>query len=102
MEQQESYSGILEKSRYDEPRRYKVNMLNDDFTTMDFVVMILTTIFFKSPGQAEQLMMEIHKKGMAVVGIYSYDIARSKVKKALALAQENGFPLRITITPEDE
>lgn len=83
-----------------EPQRYKVIIHNDDFTTMDFVVMILVLIFFKSTTEAEKLMLDVHNKGQAVVGIYSFDIASSKVDKATKLARENGFPLRLTIIPE--
>ena len=72
------------------------------FTTMEFVVKILTTVFFKSTMEAEALMMQVHKSESAVVGIYTYDIARSKVQKATRMAREEGFPLRLTVTPEEE
>lgn len=88
------------KSRLREPQRFKVVIHNDDFTTMDFVVMILVTIFFKTTTEAEKLMLDVHNKGQAVVGIYSFDIATSKVAKATRLARDNGFPLRLTIIPE--
>lgn len=83
-----------------QPRRYKVIIYNDDFTTMDFVVEVLTTVFFKTPGDAEALMLDIHRKGSAVVGVYSYDIAASKVRKATMLAREHNFPLRLECKPE--
>lgn len=88
------------KSRLREPQRFKVVIHNDDFTTMDFVVMILVTIFFKTTTEAEKLMLDVHNKGQAVVGIYSFDIATSKVAKATRLARDNGYPLRLTIIPE--
>ena len=88
------------KSRLREPQRFKVVIHNDDFTTIDFVVMILVTIFFKTTTEAEKLMLDVHNKGQAVVGIYSFDIATSKVAKATRLARDNGFPLRLTIIPE--
>ena len=93
-----------EKERIDlrEPRRFKVTIFNDDFTTMEFVVKILTTVFFKSTMEAEALMMQVHKSESAVIGIYTYDIARSKVQKATRMAREEGFPLRLTVTPEEE
>ena len=69
---------------------------------MDFVVKILTTVFFKSIIEAETLMMSVHKSGSAVVGIYSYDIALSKVRKATDMAREEGFPLKLTVLPEDK
>ena len=88
--------------KYDEPKQYKVILLNDHYTTMEFVVKILTTVFFKSTMEAEALMMQVHKSESAVIGIYTYDIARSKVQKATRMAREEGFPLRLTVTPEEE
>ena len=80
-----------------EPKQYKVIMHNDDFTTMDFVVEILITIFRKDPLSAEALMMDVHKKGLAVVGRYPYDIAVSKVNKAMRLAKDRSYPFRMTV-----
>lgn len=102
MEQQQS--SYKEKERIDlrEPRRFKVTIFNDDFTTMEFVVNILTNIFYKSPSEAEALMLKVHQSQSAVVGVYSYDIARSKVQKATRMARNEGFPLRLTFTPEEE
>ena len=75
---------------------------NDDFTTMDFVVKVLRDIFFMNEQDAETLMMQVHNTGQAVVGIYSYDIAQTKSQKAIKMARENGFPLRLSVKPEDE
>ena len=83
-----------------EPRRYKVIIHNDDFTTMDFVVMVLMTVFHKSQAEAEQLMLQVHHSDQAVVGIYSYDVAQSKIQRATMMAREEGFPLRLTCQPE--
>ena len=83
-----------------EPRRYKVIIYNDDFTTMEFVVLVLTSVFFKSAEEAEALMLTVHKSGSAVVGIYSYDMAISKVRKATMMAREENFPLRLECKPE--
>ena len=96
-------SQIRERQRTDlrEPRRYKVTIYNDDFTTMQFVVKVLTEVFFKSQAEAEQLMLAVHHSDKAVVGIYTYDIAVSKVQKATAMAREAGFPLRLTYEPEE-
>jgi ATP-dependent Clp protease adaptor protein ClpS len=96
-------SSIRERQRTDlrEPRRYKVTIWNDDFTTMDFVVQVLTQVFFKSQPEAETLMLQVHHSDKAVVGIYSYDIATSKVRKATTMAREAGFPLRLTVDPEE-
>ncbi len=82
-----------------EPRKYKVIMHNDDVTTMDFVIMVLQDVFFKSFKEAESIMLTIHNEGQAIVGIYTYDIAQSKVLKVKRLAQEQKFPLKLTVQP---
>lgn len=84
-----------------EPQRYKVTIYNDDFTTMEFVVKILVEVFYKSEAEAEVLMLKVHHSDKAVVGIYSYDVATSKVRKATNMAREAGFPLRLTVEPEE-
>ena len=89
-----SQSQIKERQRTDirEPRRYKVIIYNDDFTAMDFVVMVLVQVFFKSEEEANALMLKVHHSDKAVVGIYTYDIAVSKARKATNMAREKGFP----------
>ena len=82
-----------------EPRRYKVIIYNDDFTTMEFVVHVLNTVFYKSQLEAEALMLDVHERGSAVVGVYSYDIAISRVRKATMMAREQNFPLRRSASP---
>lgn len=101
MEQKET--SLKEKERTDlrEPRQYKVILHNDDFTTFDFVVKILTLIFFKTETEAQLLAEAVHKSGQAIVGIYSLDVAASKVRKATRMARQEGFPLRLTYTPVD-
>ena len=97
-------SATRERQRTDlkEPRRYKVTIYNDDFTTMEFVVKILVQVFLKSEAEAEALMLQVHYSDKAVVGIYSYDVAISKARKATNMAREAGFPLRLTVEPEEE
>ena len=97
-------SATKERQRTDlrEPRRYKVTIYNDDFTTMEFVVKILSQVFFKSVAEAEALMLKVHHSDKAVVGVYSYDVATSKVRKATTMAREEGFPLRLTVEPAKE
>ena len=102
MPQEQSNIKERQKTIYKEPRRYKVIIRNDDFTTMDFVVKVLRDIFFMNEQDAETLMMQVHNTGQAVVGIYSYDIAQTKSQKAIKMARENGFPLRLSVKPEDE
>ena len=102
MPQEQSNIKERQKTIYKEPRRYKVIIHNDDFTTMDFVVKVLRDIFFMNEQDAETLMMQVHNTGQAVVGIYSYDIAQTKSQKAIKMARENGLPLRLSVKPEDE
>lgn len=82
------------------PRRYVVIFLNDDFTSMEFVVAVLVKIFYKDADEAEQLMLEVHNDGRAIIGVYSYDIARTRTERAIELARSQGFPLRIIYRPE--
>lgn len=82
------------------PKNYKVIFHNDDFTTMQFVVELLVTVFFKTEREATAIMLEVHEQGRGVVGIYSYDMALTLVKKGIDMARAWGFPLRITYEPE--
>lgn len=84
-----------------EPRRYKVIIHNDDFTTMEFVVRVLMEVFFLSGENAYDLMLRVHHSGNAVVGVYTYDVAVSKARKATDMAREEEYPLRITVEPEE-
>ena len=101
MPQEQSSIRERQRTNLQEPRRYKVIIHNDDFTTMEFVVMVLKQVFFLSEEHAQALMLKVHHSSYAVVGIYTYDIAVSKAKKATNMARENGFPLRLTVEPED-
>ena len=82
------------------PKKYKVYLLNDDYTTMDFVVDILMKIFNKSLEEAERIMFEIHKKGQGLCGVYTYEIAETKVAQVHKIARENGFPLKAYMEEE--
>ncbi len=95
----ETDSSSLVKDRIDAkyPDTYKVLMLNDDFTTMEFVVLVLTRVFRHSAQRAEQLMLQIHEQGQAVVGQYTLDIAQTKVAKVMRMAKDEGYPLRLKI-----
>lgn len=95
----ETSSNIRERqnTQLQEPHKYNVILHNDDFTTMEFVVKILTTIFRKNEAEAQTLMLQVHKEGSAVAGTYSLDIAQSKTRRATSLARQEGFPLRLTI-----
>ena len=83
-----------------EPRKYNVLILNDDFTTFEFVIEVMMTVFGKTQQQAEDIAEETHIRQKAVVGRYPLDIARSKVAKATRMARSEGFPLKFEIQPE--
>ncbi len=82
------------------PRLYKVLLHNDDYTTMEFVVMILMSVFHHPEPDAVQIMLNVHKKGVGVAGVFSYEIAESKAAKVMRLAREQEFPLRCSVEPE--
>ena len=84
----------------DEPPMYKVLIHNDDYTTMDFVVEILTLVFNKPPEEAIEIMLNVHRKGIGVCGVYTYEISETKVETVHALAREHGFPLKCTMEKE--
>jgi len=83
-----------------EPPMYKVFLLNDDYTTMDFVVEVLMFVFKKSLEEATQIMLNIHKRGMGLCGIYSFEIAETKVDTVHTFARERDFPLKCTMERE--
>ena len=79
------------------PKQYKVVMYNDDYTTMEFVMNVLVSVFNKKPIEAEKIMLDVHEKGKGVAGIYSHDIAITKVYTAMSMAKEQGFPFKLTV-----
>ncbi|MDM8548488.1 ATP-dependent Clp protease adapter ClpS [Desulfobacterales bacterium HSG2] len=84
-----------------EPPMYKVLLHNDDYTTMEFVVYILMRVFNKPTETAVQIMLNVHEQGIGLCGVYTYDVAETKVNTVHGLARENGFPLRCSME-EDE
>jgi len=80
-----------------EPPLFKVLLHNDDYTTMEFVVSVLESIFNMPEGQAIQVMLNVHTQGVGVAGVYTYEIAETKVNKTIELARENEFPLLCTM-----
>lgn len=92
-------STVIERSniKVKKPKIYRVIMHNDDFTTMEFVVAILNIIFNKNYEEANKIMMEVHKNGRGIAGIYPYDIAVSKANKAMFMAKNEGFPFKLTV-----
>ncbi len=91
---------LTEEVMIKHPKKYKVFILNDDYTSMDFVVDILMSVFHKSYEEAENIMMEVHKKEKGLCGIYSHEIAETKVMQVLKRAKDNGFPLKATMEQE--
>ncbi len=93
--------GTLTRTRAEEelkePPLYRVILHNDDYTPMEFVVIVLTEVFQHGAQSAQSLMMRVHIAGHGVVGIYPFEIAESKVMKATRIAQEHGFPLLLTL-----
>ena len=81
-------------------KKYKVYLLNDDYTTMDFVVEILMKIFHKSYDEAQRIMLQIHEQGQGLCGVYSYEIAETKVMQVHQSAKKSGFPLKATMEEE--
>ena len=83
-----------------EPKKYKVFLLNDDFSTMDFVIDVLVRVFRKSVDEASTIMMNIHHKGKELCGTYTYKIAATKVAQVKSMAREKGFPLKAIMEEE--
>jgi len=90
-------SRVESRSRTKQPPMFKVLMHNDDYTTMDFVVEMLMTVFRKSPTEANRIMLHIHFKGVGVCGVFPFEIAETKTAKVHALAREQGYPLRCSL-----
>lgn len=82
------------------PNMYKVLLHNDDYTTMEFVVFILVSVFRKNDAEATKIMLDVHKKGIGIAGVYTYDIAMTKIKQVEMLCEQEGFPLKLTIEEE--
>ncbi len=96
----DSEEGVATKIKLKRPKKYKVILHNDDYTTMEFVIYVLQNVFSKTYDEAQQVMMQVHMKGVGVCGIYIHEIAESKVAKVEGLAQDNGHPLKCTMEQE--
>ena len=88
---------VENETRLKRPPLYKVLLHNDDFTSMEFVVFILQTVFGRSDAEAVQIMLNVHTQGLGMAGIYTYEIAEMKVAKVTNIAQANEFPLLCTL-----
>jgi len=83
-----------------EPDQWRVLLLNDDYTPMDFVVEVLESVFHKATSEAFRLMMQVHTQGKGLCGVYTFEVAETKVEAVHELARQNGFPLRATLEEE--
>ena len=83
-----------------EPKKYKVFLLNDDYSTMDFVIDVLVKVFRKSIDESSEIMLNIHNNGREICGIYTYEIASTKVAQVKTMAREQGFPLKAVMEEE--
>ena len=99
--EEESQSGSLAEEELREPRMYKVLLHNDDYTTMDFVILVLVDIFRKTAEEASEIMLSVHKSGMGVCGVYPREVAEFRVLEVEKRARLAGFPLRCTMEEDN-
>ena len=85
------------KPKIEQPRLYKVVLLNDDYTTMEFVLRVLEDVFEKTPAEAYRIMMQVHVNGSGIAGVYPWEVAETKVETLTSLARQAEFPLRAAI-----
>ena len=90
------------EQRLERPKMWRVLLHNDDYTTQDFVVWVLETVFHKPRGEAFTIMMNVHRTGIGIAGVYTHDVAETKLKATRQLAEEHEFPLLVTMEPETE
>lgn len=88
-----------QESQVKKPELYKVLLHNDDYTTMEFVIMVLKSVFHHADAEAIDIMMRVHHNGVGVAGVFTYEIAETKVAKVTRLAREYEFPLRCSMEP---
>ena len=91
---------VKERQKTERPYLYKVFLLNDDYTTMDFVVHVLENVFRKSPVEATRIMLHVHKKGRGLAGVFTRDIAETKIAEVHGLARDHEYPLRCEMERE--
>ena len=89
------------KKKLQKPRLYKVLLHNDNYTTREFVVAVLREVFHRPETEAVQIMLHVHYNGIGVAGVYTYEVAETKIKTVEELAKANEFPLRLSMEPED-
>lgn len=89
------------KEKLQAPKKYKVLMHNDDYTTMEFVIIVLQKFFNKSSSESHDIMLEVHNRGFGICGVYTYEVSESKVAKVTKYARDNGHPLRCSVEPTE-
>jgi ATP-dependent Clp protease adaptor protein ClpS len=103
-DRQETETGVIARPRtgrkLKQPRLYKVLLHNDDYTTRDFVVEVLRTIFHRPEPEAVRIMLHVHQNGVGVAGVYTFEVAETKVRTVEAMARRREFPFLLTIEPE--
>ena len=90
-------TSVIDRVKLEPPRMWNVILWNDNFTTMEFVVLVLMQIFHKSFEDAQDCMMDIHESGKGIAGTYSNEVASEKMRETLLTAESHGFPLKVTI-----
>src|SRR6185295_13256602 len=100
-EREEDFA-VEERRKKKRPRRWRVILHNEDYTTMEFVVHVLMTHFHKPPAEATQIMLQVHRKGAGVAGVYSKEVAETKMAEVMDEARANGMPLKLTVEPDEE
>jgi len=88
------------ETKLEKPPLYKVILHNDDFTTMDFVVFVLTHVFLRAEAEAFGIMLQVHQEGIGIAGVYSFEVANMKAEKAMNLARAQEYPLLCTVEEE--
>ena len=98
-DQHQSDGAVKERvlPRKDEPQLFNVLLINDDYSTMDFVVHVLESVFQKSPAESYRVMMQVHLQGKGLAGVYPWEVAETKVETVTGMAKDAGFPLRAVI-----
>jgi ATP-dependent Clp protease adaptor protein ClpS len=92
-------AGVKERVEHktQEPKQYHVVLLNDDYTTMEFVIQVLESVFNKSPAEAFRIMMNVHQQGRGVAGTYTWEVAETKAETVASLAADAGYPLKAAV-----
>ena len=105
MSEEISFSGEIDikekiEIKIKKPSKYRVIIHNDDYTSMEFVVQVLATVFKKQIPEATKIMFDVHRHGSGIAGVYSYDVGVTKIDQTMNMCEESGFPLKLTLEEE--